>query len=95
MRYKQLPTKKAVSPWRNGLAGIGQFYFYTVPYAGIIQVRFRGCNLRQFLPPLKHKFDNQTLRNRVLDVKDNPTKVSGVRCQVSGVRKQRTDDSLR
>jgi hypothetical protein len=45
--------KKAVSPLGNGLAGIGQFYFYTFPYAGIIQIRFRGCNLRQFLPPLK------------------------------------------
>jgi hypothetical protein len=64
--------KKAVSPWRNGLAGIGQFYFYMFPYAGIIQVRFRGCDLRQFLPPLKYKFDNQTLRNRVLDVKGKP-----------------------
>jgi hypothetical protein len=46
--------KKAVSPWRNGLAGIGQFYFYTFPYAGIIQVRFRGCDLRQFFATPKN-----------------------------------------
>lgn len=67
---RTVSTKTAVS-CRETAGGVMKFRF-AFPYAGIIQIRFKGCNLRRKPPPkCDRKFINQTLINRVDVVKDN------------------------